>query len=87
MKEEISRNVEVYIDDIVIKSAKADSLLNDLRETFANLDRYNIKLNPKKCSFGVPTGQLLGCLISERGIEGNPEKIQAIINMQPLKML
>jgi hypothetical protein len=74
LKEQIDRNVEVYIDDIVIKSAKADSLLDDLRETFANLDRY-IMLNLKKCSFGVPTGQLLGHLISERGIEGNPEKI------------
>jgi hypothetical protein len=66
---------------------KADSLLDDLRETFANLDRYSIKLNPKKCSFGVPTGQLLGYLISERGIEGNPKKIQALINMQPPKTL
>jgi hypothetical protein len=62
-------------------------LLDDLRETFANLDRYSIKLNPKKCSFGVPTGHLLGYLISERGIKGNPEKIQAIINMQPPKTL
>jgi hypothetical protein len=62
-------------------------LLDDLRETFANFDRYSIKLNPKKCSFGVPTGQLLGYLFSERGIEGNPEKIQAIINMQPPKTL
>jgi hypothetical protein len=87
LKEQIGRNVEVYVNDIVIKSAKADNLLNDLRETFANLDRYSIKLNPKKCSFGVPTGQLLGYLISERGIEGNPEKIQAIINMQPPKTL
>jgi hypothetical protein len=66
LKEQIGRNVDVYIDDIVIKSAKADSLLDDMRETFANLDRYNIKLNPKKFSFGVPTGQLLGYLISER---------------------
>jgi hypothetical protein len=55
LKEQIGRNVEVYVDDIVIKSAKADSLLDDLRETFANLDRYSIKVNPKKCSFGVPT--------------------------------
>jgi hypothetical protein len=62
-------------------------LLDDLRETFANLDRYSIKLNPKKCSFGVPTCQLLGYLISKRGIEDNLEKIQAIINMQPLKTL
>jgi hypothetical protein len=67
--------------------AKADSLLDDLRETFANLDRYSIKLNLKKCSFGVPTGQLLGYLISERGIKGNTKKIQAIVNMQPPKTL
>jgi hypothetical protein len=71
LKEQIGRNVKVYVDDIVIKSAKADSLLDDLRKTFANLDRYNIKLNLKKWSFGVPTGQLLGYLISERGIKGN----------------
>jgi hypothetical protein len=50
-------------------------LLDDLRETFANLDRYRIKLNLKKSSFRLPTGQLLGYLISKRGIEGNPEKI------------
>jgi hypothetical protein len=87
LEEQIGRNVEFYVDDIITKSAKADSLLDDLRETFANLDHYNIKLNPKKFSFGVPTGQLLGYLISERGIEGNPEKIQAIINMQPPKTL
>jgi hypothetical protein len=87
LKEQIGRNIEVYVDDIVIKSTKVDSLLDDLRETFANLDRYSIKLNPKKCSFGVPTGQLLGYLISKRGIEGSPEKIQAIINMQPPKTL
>jgi hypothetical protein len=87
LKEQIGRNIEVYVDDIVIKTVKADSLLDDLRETFANLDKYSIKLNPKKCSFGVPTGQLLGYLISERGIEGNPEKIQAIINMQPPRTL
>jgi hypothetical protein len=87
LKEQIGRNIEVYVDDIVIKTTKADSLLDDLRETFANLDRYNSKLNPKKFSFGVPIGQLLGYLISERGIEGNPEKIQAIVNMQPPKTL
>jgi hypothetical protein len=48
LKEQIGRNVEVYVNDIIIKSAKADSLLDDLRETFANLDRYSIKLNSKK---------------------------------------
>jgi hypothetical protein len=87
LKEQISRNVEVYVDDIVIKTSKEDSLLNNLRKTLANLDHYSIKLNLKKCSFGAPTGQLLGYLISERGIKGNPEKIQAITNMQPPQML
>jgi hypothetical protein len=56
LKEQIGRNIEVYVNNIVIKSLKADSLLEDLRETFANLDCYSIKLNPKKCSFGVPIG-------------------------------
>jgi hypothetical protein len=82
LKEQIDRNI-----DIVIKSMKVDNLLDDVCETFTNLNRYNIKLNLKMCSFGVPTSQLLGYLISERGIEGNPEKIQAIINMQPPKTL
>jgi hypothetical protein len=67
LKEQIGRNVEVYVGDIVIKTSKADTLLDDLRETFANLDRYNIKLNPKKCSFGVPTK-------SEYNIKPNPKK-------------
>jgi hypothetical protein len=87
LKEQIGCNVKVYVNDIVIKTSKEDSLLDDLRKTFSNLDCYIIKLNPKKCSFGVPTCQLLGYLISERGIEGNPEKIWAIINMQPPQTL
>ena len=87
LKEQIGRNIQVYVDDIVIKSRKADTLIDDLQETFENLDSYNIKLNPTKCSFGVPTGQLLGYLISERGIEANPDKIQAILNMQQPKNL
>jgi hypothetical protein len=56
LKEQIDRYIEVYIDDIIIKSMKGDSLLEDLQETFTNLDWYSIKLNPKKCAFGVPTG-------------------------------
>jgi hypothetical protein len=65
-KGEIGCNIKVYIDNIVIKTSKADSLLDDLRENFANLNHYSIKINLKKCSFGVPSGQLLGYLISER---------------------
>ena len=53
-------------------------MLDDLRETFANLRRFRIKLNPAKCTFGVPAGKLLGFLVSSRGIEANPKKIGAI---------
>jgi hypothetical protein len=65
----------MYIDDLVITTRKEESLITDLRETFDNLDRYKLKLNPTKCSFGILTGQLLGFLVSARGIEANPEKI------------
>ena len=77
LKDQIGRNVQVYVDDIVIKTKEARTLIDDLRETFDNLDRYRIKLNPEKCAFGVPSGQLLGYFISQRGIEVNPKKIRA----------
>ena len=70
------------MDDVVIKSQKAGSVSDDLKETFANLRRYNMKLNPTKCVFGVPAGKLLGFIVSERGIEANPEKIKAIQNLK-----
>src|SRR4051812_42187584 len=82
LKEEIGRNVQVYVDDIVIKTYNANTLLDDLRETFASLNKYRIKLNPKKCAFGVPAGKLLGYMVSVQGIEANPEKVQAIARMQ-----
>ena len=82
LKDQIGRNVQAYVDDIVIKTHKAETLLDDLRETFASLNRYHIKLNPKKCVFGVPAGQLLGYLVSARGIEPNPQKIQALLTMK-----
>src|SRR3954471_16282263 len=82
LKEQISRNVQVYVDDIVIKIYSASTLLDDLCETFAALNKYRIKLNPKKCVFGVPAGKLLGYMVSARGIEANPEKVQAIAKMQ-----
>jgi hypothetical protein len=64
---------------VVITTRKEDSLISDLVETFDNLNRFKLKLNPIKCSFGVSAGQLLGFLVSARGIEANPEKIQAIL--------
>ena len=75
---QIGRNIHVYIDDVVVKSTHQDDLLADLAETFATLWRYNIKLNPGKCTFGVPTGQLPGYVVSKRGIEANPTKIDTI---------
>src|SRR3954471_17768415 len=80
---QIGRNIEVYIDDVIVKTRDSSTLIRDLRETFDNLKRYQIKLNPKKCFFGVPGGQVLGYLISARGIEAKPVKIGAVIDMAP----
>jgi hypothetical protein len=85
--EHIGRMVEAYIDDIVVKTRKASDLLSDLETTFKCLNAKGVKLNPEKCVFGVPRGMLLGFIVSERGIEANPEKIAAITNMGPIKDL
>jgi hypothetical protein len=87
LESQIGRNIQVYIDDVVITTRKEESLISDLAETFDNLSRHKLKLNPTKCSFGVSAGQLLGFLVSARGIEANPEKIQAILTMgKPTKL-
>jgi hypothetical protein len=87
LESQIGRNIQVYIDDVVITTRKEESLVSDLTETFDNLNRYKLKLNPTKCSFGVSAGQLLGFLVSARGIEANPKKIQAILTMgKPAKL-
>jgi hypothetical protein len=84
---QIGRNIQVYIDDVVITTRKEESLIRDLQENFNNLNRYKLKLNPTKCSFGVSARQLLGFLVSARGIEANPEKIQAILTIgKPAKL-
>ena len=67
------------MDDIVVKSCKGSDLLTDLAETFANLRRYDIKLNMSKCTFRVLGGKLLSFLVSERGIDANPEKVDTIL--------
>ena len=72
----------MYVDDIVVKTKQHLTLLDDLKETFTNLREYKVKLKPEKCVFGVPDGKLLGFLVSERGIEANPEKIKAIERMR-----
>ena len=82
LHDQIGRNVQVYVDDIVINSKEKATLIDDLRETFENLRKFRIKLNPDKCTFGVPAGKLLGFLVSSRGIEVNPTKIRAIESMR-----
>ena len=67
---------------MVVKSKTVDNLIVDLKETFANLKRYRWKLNPSKCIFGVPSGILLGYIVSACGIEANPNKVSAITNMK-----
>jgi hypothetical protein len=64
LHEQISRNLEAYIDDIVVESRKAENLIKDLSETFNSLQQFNIKLNPKKCTFSVPLGKLLRYFVS-----------------------
>jgi hypothetical protein len=66
------------VDDVVVKTRNSDTLIADLEETFASLREYRWKLNLNKCIFGVPSGKLLGFIISHRDIEANPEKISTI---------
>jgi hypothetical protein len=65
LQEQIGRNVHAYVDDVVVKTKQSNTLLDDLKETFTNLRRYRMKLNPEKCTFGVPAGQLLGYIVSQ----------------------
>ncbi|PKA47402.1 putative mitochondrial protein [Apostasia shenzhenica] len=75
------RNLEAYVDDILVKSKSWAEHLSDLRETLDTLRRYNLKLNPAKCTFGAASGKFLEYLVSARGIEANPDKILVILNM------
>ncbi|XP_066161955.1 uncharacterized protein [Oryza sativa Japonica Group] len=80
---QIGRNVEAYVDGVVVKTKQKDVVIVDLEETFASIRAFRMKLNPKKCIFGVPSGKLLGFMVSHRGIQANPEKVNVILNMKP----
>ena len=80
---QIGRNVQVYMNDMLVKSQREEDYLEDLRETFDTLHSYNMKLNPGKCTFRVAAGKFLGFMVSQRGIEANPDKIRAIMEMKP----
>jgi hypothetical protein len=82
---QIDKNVLTYVDDIIVKSTKQENHIADFQETFANFRKAGHKLNPEKCVFGVKKGKFLGCLLSTKGIEANPSKIEAILRMKPPK--
>lgn len=70
--------MEVYIDDMLVKSLEAEDHISHLQHAFSTLRKFNMKLNPAKCSFGVSSGKFLGYIVTHRGIEANPDQIRAI---------
>ena len=72
---QIGKNMEVYVDDMLVKSREELAHLDDLKETFTTLKQYQMKLNPAKCIFGVASGKFLGFMVSQRGIEANSKKV------------
>ena len=75
--------MQVYVNDMLVKSLLEDDHLSDLQETFDTLRSYNMKLNPSKCAFGVTARKFLGFMVSQKGIQFNPNKIRAIMEMTP----
>ena len=84
---QLGRNVQVYVNDMLVKSVCENDHLRDLQETFNMFRSYNMKLNPSKCVFGVTAGKFLGFMVSQRGIEVNPEKVQAILELEPPRIV
>ncbi|XP_027151941.1 uncharacterized protein LOC113751996 [Coffea eugenioides] len=82
---QVGRSMEVYVDDMIVKSRTDRQLVPDLREILNILWESRMRLNPKKCTFGVRSGRFLGFLVSREGIRANPNKLQAIIDMAPPK--
>ena len=86
-KHKKGRSIEVHVDDSIVKSKKDEDHIEDLDETFDSLWKYRMKINPKKCTFGVRSGKFLGFMISRRGIDANPKKVQAILDLpEPKKV-
>ena len=78
----IGTTMLVYVDDMITMSEELISHVADLRKTYELLRKHNLKLNPEKCAFGVASGKFLGYMVSSRGIEANPQKIQAILDLK-----
>ena len=79
------RDVEVYVDDMIIKSRGRAYHLASLEKFFERIRRFRLRLNTRKCTFGVTSGKLLGHIVSKRGLEVDPKKIRAILNMPALR--
>ena len=73
--------MEVYVDNMLVKSKQEELHLDDLKETFETLRKYQMRLNPAKCVFRVSSSKFLGLMVSQRGIEANLEKVKAILDM------
>jgi len=78
----LGRKVQAYVDHMVVTSEERGQHAADLEELFANISKYRLKLNPEKCVFGVEAGKFLGFMLTEKGIEANPDKCAAIIAMR-----
>ena len=78
----LGRNVQAYVDDMVVTSLEKSKHISDLEELFTTIAKYKLKLNPEKFIFGVEAGKFLGFLLTERGIETNPDKCAAILAMR-----
>jgi len=83
----IHKSIEVYIEDIFIKSKQGQYHLELLEEVFQILKRYKLRLKPQKCAFGVTSGKLFGFMVSKRGIEIDPKKVKSIISIPTLRNL
>jgi len=79
--EHLGKTMEVYLDDMSVKSLKKEDHVKHLEECFEILNQYQMKLKPTKCTFGVPSGEFLGCIVTKREIEANPNQINAFLNM------
>ena len=80
---QLDKNIEIYVDDMVVKIKMVSEHLGDLNGTFNVLRRHKLRLNDSKCSFGMGSGKFLGYLVTHRGIEVNLDQIKAINDLKP----
>jgi hypothetical protein len=87
MYSQLGHNAKAYIDNVVINTREDEGLISDLAKTIYNMRKFKMKSNPQKCTFGVPSGRLLGYMVSRHRIDSNPEKVSAITKMKPHESL